>query len=56
MEVGNYKEGVQLCNKALKRQPDLHIVKVRGMIFPSINFPSIATLLIFSIISLIDTA
>ncbi|KAH7045463.1 N-acetyltransferase B complex non catalytic subunit-domain-containing protein [Linnemannia elongata] len=27
MEVGNYKEGVQLCNKALKRQPDLHIVK-----------------------------
>ncbi|KAF9919778.1 N-alpha-acetyltransferase 25, NatB auxiliary subunit [Linnemannia zychae] len=27
MEVGNYKEGIQLCNKALKRQPNLHIVK-----------------------------
>ncbi|KAF8923010.1 N-acetyltransferase B complex non catalytic subunit-domain-containing protein [Dissophora ornata] len=27
MEVGNYREGIQLCNKALKRQPDLHIVK-----------------------------
>ncbi|KAF9576942.1 N-alpha-acetyltransferase 25, NatB auxiliary subunit [Mortierella alpina] len=27
MEVGNYKEGILLCNKALKKQPDLHIVK-----------------------------
>jgi len=28
MEVGNYREGIQLCNKALKKQPDLHIAKV----------------------------
>ncbi|KAF9585291.1 N-alpha-acetyltransferase 25, NatB auxiliary subunit [Lunasporangiospora selenospora] len=27
LEVGNYREGIQLCNKHLKRQPDLHIVK-----------------------------
>ncbi|GJJ73045.1 N-terminal acetyltransferase B complex non-catalytic subunit [Entomortierella parvispora] len=27
MEVGNYREGIQLCNKALKKQPDLHIAK-----------------------------
>ncbi|KAF9188792.1 N-alpha-acetyltransferase 25, NatB auxiliary subunit [Haplosporangium sp. Z 767] len=27
MEVGNYREGIQLCNKALKKQPDLLIVK-----------------------------
>ncbi|KAG0365803.1 N-alpha-acetyltransferase 25, NatB auxiliary subunit [Gamsiella multidivaricata] len=27
MEVGNYREGIQLCNKALKRQPNLHSVK-----------------------------
>ncbi|KAG0299446.1 N-alpha-acetyltransferase 25, NatB auxiliary subunit [Dissophora globulifera] len=27
MEVGNYREGIQLCNKALKSQPDLHIAK-----------------------------
>jgi hypothetical protein len=28
MEVGNYQKSIQLCNKALTRQPDLHIVKV----------------------------
>ncbi|KAI8350533.1 N-acetyltransferase B complex non catalytic subunit-domain-containing protein [Mortierella sp. GBAus27b] len=27
MEVGNYQKSIQLCNKALARQPDLHIVK-----------------------------
>ncbi|KAF9993543.1 hypothetical protein BGZ65_010907, partial [Modicella reniformis] len=27
MEVGKYREGILLCNKALKKQPDLHIVK-----------------------------
>ncbi|ORY96032.1 N-acetyltransferase B complex non catalytic subunit-domain-containing protein [Lobosporangium transversale] len=27
LEVGNYRESIQLCNKALKKQPDLHIVK-----------------------------
>ncbi|KAF9206876.1 N-alpha-acetyltransferase 25, NatB auxiliary subunit [Haplosporangium sp. Z 27] len=27
METGNYRESIQLCNKALKKQPDLHIAK-----------------------------
>ncbi|KAI1317905.1 N-alpha-acetyltransferase 25, NatB auxiliary subunit [Mortierella claussenii] len=27
MDVGNYREGIQLCNKALKKQPDFHMVK-----------------------------
>ncbi|KAG0091882.1 N-alpha-acetyltransferase 25, NatB auxiliary subunit [Podila epicladia] len=27
LEVGNYREGILLCTKALKRQPDLHAVK-----------------------------
>ncbi|KAG0004483.1 N-alpha-acetyltransferase 25, NatB auxiliary subunit [Entomortierella chlamydospora] len=27
MERGNYREGIQLCNKALKKQPDFHVAK-----------------------------
>ncbi|KAF9305110.1 N-alpha-acetyltransferase 25, NatB auxiliary subunit [Mortierella antarctica] len=27
LEVGNYREGILLCTKALKRQPDFHAVK-----------------------------
>ncbi|KAF9114721.1 N-alpha-acetyltransferase 25, NatB auxiliary subunit [Mortierella sp. AM989] len=27
METGNYRESIQLCNKALKKQPDFHIAK-----------------------------
>ncbi|KAG0255713.1 N-alpha-acetyltransferase 25, NatB auxiliary subunit [Actinomortierella ambigua] len=27
LEVGNYREALALCNKALKKQPDLHVAK-----------------------------
>ncbi|KAF9438206.1 hypothetical protein BGZ76_009224, partial [Entomortierella beljakovae] len=27
METGNYREGIKLCDKALKKQPDFHIAK-----------------------------
>lgn len=26
--MGNYREGILLCTKALKRQPDFHAAKV----------------------------